>query len=536
MKFMKTLISSLIALFVLSGFVPAEVSEPIEKWDIFELELKGPADGNPYMEVRLSATFSNGITQKEVAGFYDGDGVYRIRFMPEQEGEWTYATRSNRRPLSNRQGAFEVVPPSGNNRGPVGVRDKFHFGYADGTRFVPVGTTAYSWLHRPKELREQTLKTLAGAPFNKLRMLLHSEDHKGRSVPELFPYPTSDPLARDWDTSQFNPEFFRHVEVHLHQLQDLGIEADIILFHSYGDDWGFAELTAEEDDRYLRYVMARFSAFRNVWWSVANEWDFVHTKTQEDWDRYFQIIHENDPYGHLLSIHNGFHLYDYRKPWITHASIQNGAAVEESGRAQLYRDVWEKPVIYDEAKYEGDLQQRWGQLSAEELVHRFWSGAVAGTYVSHGEAYNHPSREIWLSTGGVLRGQSPDRIAFLRNLLEESPGPIDPVDKWQDTRTGGVPGEYYLIYFGREAPTSWAFSLPRRGLADGQEFVVEVIDTWNMTISPVEGSFVAEREDRYRFRDRANRSVELPGRPYLALRIRKVGGESVFSIEEPPEM
>lgn len=31
-----------------------------------------------------------------------------------------------------------------------------------------------------------------------------------------------------------------------------------------------------------------------------------------------------------------------------------------------------KPVIYDEMGYEGNLQQNWGNLSAFEVVNRFW--------------------------------------------------------------------------------------------------------------------------------------------------------------------
>ena len=48
-------------------------------------------------------------------------------------------------------------------------------------------------------------------------------------------------------------------------------------------------LDAATDDRYVRYVVARLAAFRNVWWSMANEWDLARSKTMADWDRYFRI-------------------------------------------------------------------------------------------------------------------------------------------------------------------------------------------------------------------------------------------------------
>src|SRR5207244_2231948 len=102
----------------------------------------------------------------------------------------------------------------------------------------------------------------------------------------------------------------------------------------YGQSWGFDVMDAAADDRYLRYVVARFAAYRNVWWSMANEYDFLRTKTESDWDRFFQIVQQSDPYDHLRSIHNGHLLYDNNHPWVTHASIQNGSAVEETGRAE----------------------------------------------------------------------------------------------------------------------------------------------------------------------------------------------------------
>src|SRR5581483_7230286 len=166
---------------------------------------------------------------------------------------------------------------------------------------------------------------------------------------------------------------FQHFEQRLAQLRDLGIEADLILFHPYDRGrWGFDRMPAASDDRYLRYVVARFAAFRNVWWSLANEFDFMREKQPPDWDRFFQIVQASDPYAHLRSIHNGSVLYNHTLPWVTHASIQNGAAVEEPGRAELYRDVYRKPIVYDEVKYEGNIPKRWGNLSAEELVFRFW--------------------------------------------------------------------------------------------------------------------------------------------------------------------
>ena len=197
--------------------------------------------------------------------------------------------------------------------------------------------------------------------------------------------------------------------------------------------------------------------------------------------------------------------------------------MEEPGRAELYRDVYHKPVVYDEVKYEGNIPQALGTICrAEELVFRFWNATVAGTYVGHGETYQSPDEVLWWSKGGVLKGQSPARLAFLKKVLDDAPPEgIDPIDKWQDPRIGGKAGKYYLIYFGKERSTNWVFNLPRKNLADGSTFQVEILDTWNMTVSPVDGSFTAKKDGDYAFKDVNGRSVALPGKPWMALRIRK---------------
>jgi hypothetical protein len=280
-------------------------------------------------------------------------------------------------------------------------------------------------------------------------------------------------------------------------------------------------------------VVARFAAYRNIWWSMANEYDFLRTKNEADWDRFFQIVQKSDPFDHLRSIHNGRILYDNNKPWVTHASIQNGLAVKDPGSAELYRDVYRKPIVYDEVEYEGNHAARWAQLSGQELVHRFWAGTVAGTYVGHGEFFQEPHDIVWVGPGGTLKGESPARLAFLRKFMEDAPE-INPIDLWHDPRIGGKAGDYYLIYFGRETPATWNFELYRDGIADGTQFKIEVIDTWGMTITPVDGIFVAKKKDRYTFVDEKGRSVTLPGKPYQALRIRRVGGPRGEISDKPP--
>jgi Domain of unknown function (DUF5060)/Protein of unknown function (DUF4038)/Domain of unknown function (DUF5605) len=493
----------------------------VEQWGIFELALQGPSEGNPFLEVELTARFTYKHRAVEVDGFYDGDGIYRVRFMPDTPGTWSYRTESNSAALRGAEGTFTCVAPTAGNHGPVRVANTYHFAYADGTPFKQIGTTCYVWTHQGDALEEQTLATLREAPFNKLRMCVFPKSYAfNNNEPPYYPFPVLSKGPTRWqggfmvegsegwsfDWSHFEPEFFRHFEQRVGDLRDLGIEADIILFHPY-DRWGFATMDAATDDRYLRYVVARLAAYRNVWWSMANEFDFIKNKTLSDWDRFFRIVQESDPYGHLRSIHNGWVLYDHSQPWVTHQSIQKW----DLENVAVWREQHKKPVVVDECAYEGNIPQRWGNITGEEMVRRFWEGTAQGGYVGHSDTFLDPDEIVWWSKGGTLHGQSAPRLAFLRQILEEGPAAgLDPFDRQASVASffpcAGHAHEYYLVYFGNHQPAQMPLVLP-----EGEQYRGEILDTWAMTRTPL-----AEPVHN-------GTVISLDQKPYQALVLRRSG-------------
>lgn len=482
----------------------ASVSYPRElhRFGRFEIAFAGPQHGNPFTDVALALRVDTPRGVVEVPGFYDGDGVYRVRLLVEHPGLHRFESVSNARTMHGIHGEFDVSS-SAVGHGPVRVSDRFHFAYADGTRYAPVGTTAYAWTHQGDALEERTLQTLADAPFNKIRMCVFPKSYAfNENEPGRYPF-IGDPDA-GFDLERFDVQYWTRLEHRIDQLSALGIEADIILFHPY-DRWGFADMGEQADDRYLRYAVARLAGFGNVWWSLANEYDLLPAKTEADWERFAGIVQQCDPTSHLLSIHNCFEFYDYGREWITHASVQRRDLYKTAEMTDQWRKEWGKPVVIDECAYEGDLDQGWGNITGEEMVRRFWEGAVRGGYVGHGETYLRENDEIWWAKGGDLIGSSPARIAFLRRVLEEAPSGLEPVSHDWDAPSAGIPGRYMLFYYGFNQPRF------RRFLWDPEtEYTVDVIDTWNMTIERL--------PDRVSGRFR----IELPGRPYLALRFEAV--------------
>ncbi|MBL7493345.1 DUF5605 domain-containing protein [Frankia sp. AgB1.9] len=484
---------------VVEGSAATTFPRSASKWSTFEIRIAGPSHGNPFTDVELTALFDTDGHTTEVDGFYDGDGQWVLRFLPEATGRWSFRTTSTARSLHALTGEFEVSEALAGDHGPVRA-DGFHFAHADGTRHTPLGTTAYAWIHQPADVRAATLRTLASAPFTKLRMTVFPKGYLYNSnEPELFPF--AGDSTGGFDHTRFNPAFFRHLEATIVELGQLGIEADVILFHPY-DRWGFADLGRAADDRYVQYVVRRLSAIPNVWWSMANEYDLIAAKTESDWERLAAVVRANDPVRHLQSIHNGLTFYDQSREWITHASVQRTDTYRTAENVDEWRRTWGKPVVVDECGYEGNLEYSWGNISGQELTRRFWEGAVRGGYVGHGETYYRDDEQIWWAKGGLLTGESPARIQFLRRIIEEAPGGVlEPLARG-DAPQAGIAGEFYLTYFGFNRPYFYDATLPA-----GKEYRVDVIDTWNMTIDPLPATY----------RDRVR--VDLPSREYLAVRV-----------------
>jgi hypothetical protein len=94
----------------------------------------------------------------------------------------------------------------------------------------------------------------------------------------------------------------------------------------------------------------------------------------------------------------------------------------------------------------------------------------------------------------------------LRRIVEEGPADgLEPIKTPSNLYGVGRGDDYRLIYLAVQQPAEFILDLPAES-----EYRAEVINTWGMTITPLEG--------RWRGQSR----LKLPGTPYLALRVCKV--------------
>lgn len=487
--------------------------EKMRQYETFELTFHGQEPEGSQSSVDLSVIFTLNGVQKSVKGFYAGNGKYKVRYFPKEQGRCSWQTVTCLELDGQLSGIEECESADTSAHGMVKA-DGIHLKYEDGTRYIAVGTTVYAMVHQKKELVEETFGTLEKTPFNKIRFCVFPKHYDfNHNEPELFAFEKTD---GQWDVNRPCFAFWDMFEEQIRRLGRMGIEADLILFHPY-DHWGFAQMSKADCFIYLDYLLRRLSAIPNLWWSLANEYDLMDHFDRSWWAEFAEYIHENDPYGHMLSNHHCITQWDFSNENTTHCCLQSSAVV----RTPDFQDKYGKPVIFDECCYEGNIAYNWGNISGREMVNRFWITFVLGGYCTHGEtiAENGDLNDdivLWWAKGGVLRGESSERIAFLRKIMEELPGDLDPVrsmwdrksmlEKMKDPETAAmVPtvvkeimkmpeedfqnfmdgnreiaghcGEsVYMQYYAEHCTCIGSLLLPKE-----YKYDVEVIDTWEMT-------------------------------------------------------
>ena len=155
----------------------------MRQYETFELSFSGKPPRDQWAAIDLTAAFTCGGETKTVKGFYDGAGQYKVRFLPERAGDYTWKVSG-----AISAAGKETCAPAQDAHGPVravGTR----FVYADGTPFLPFGTTVYALASQADALVDRTIAALKDAPFNKIRMCVFPKHYDyNHNEPPYYPF------------------------------------------------------------------------------------------------------------------------------------------------------------------------------------------------------------------------------------------------------------------------------------------------------------------------------------------------------------
>lgn len=504
------------------------------QYHMYEIEIQEMPPEVSQVEVMLYGEFTCGETTITVPGFYAGNGIYKIRFLPQNTGLYRWKIKG----IFEGEGQEECFSSGDEIHHGLARADGTSIRFEDGELYRPFGTTVYGLIHQKKDLIVQTIDSILHSPFDKVRICLFPKSYVyNLNEPDEFPFVKNELGEFDYEYPYF--PFWEKLEKIIAFFEEHKIQVDLILFHPY-DRWGFSKMNRHQYTLYLNYLLRRLAAFPNVWWSLANEYDSMDCFDDGDWEAIEKQLDNLDPYGHMRSCHFMLQPYNYSKPGITHCSAQG----DDVSNVMELRNKYHKPVIYDEFGYEGNLRFPWGNLSAYEMVYRYWQICTRGGYASHGETFWNPEETLWWSKGGTLIGKSPARIGFLKEILNSLPEALEPIDtrymtpqileeirqglhpemvtdytkallrihvkkayqiieqneKYAAIYAGHCGEDAYLFYYGRRCTREADILLPQTAT-----YVIYIIDTWEMT--KTENMLNASGQIK----------VILPGKEYIAV-------------------
>jgi hypothetical protein len=262
----------------------------IGQWKRYVVSLPNPnVGGNPF-EVELDGRFTHLPSGRtvQVPGFYAGNGNWRIFFMPDAQGEWSYVTTSPDPELNGRSGTL-VCTASGLPGRLVPVENRWRMSEAgfDIPVILPVG----DWFKRPRS-REETDRFFAWA-----------RDVVGaRAIGITLAYFTLGqeigPYVEGQEGRTFNIPFWDRLNQLFDAARDAGMGHYVRI---YSDDEnnptrnGIGPRSAEEL-RLLRYTLARLGPYPVVIWDSGID---ISEYRDNSWIHWFaDWMQENDPWNH----------------------------------------------------------------------------------------------------------------------------------------------------------------------------------------------------------------------------------------------
>jgi len=368
-----------LALLALLGFAKESGASPlaVEEWNLVEITLTAEdAYLNPYKDVDVEATFTApDMTTMTMPGFWDGDSTWKIRFAPNQVGEWTYETSSTNpgdTGLDGQTGTIDVtaytgtldsyehgwaLQPSGNDR---------YITYTDGTPFYWLGYTR--WGIFKGERYDDSNDSRFDSQF---KGITDRNVASGYNVVQTSPFaqiPAGWCFAGEacpWLDDTFttmNLDYWRDGDRKMEYLAQSGL---IVSFNNPGFSTGFYD-AAELDNykRITRYILARYGAYPVNWLSGTEVlWTGEYTgnvAAKTIFEQVVDYLHQLDPYDRLNSNMDfwtgspyGTTYGFFSGDWFNYVNneIGHGAPVNADPWANLYARS-PGPIVETEANFE----------------------------------------------------------------------------------------------------------------------------------------------------------------------------------------
>jgi len=410
---------------VVGGEVPLyHVAEFVVRGPVF-----GPSDA-PARDVQVKAVFrhESGTPTIKVFAFWDGDGndgakggVFKVRFCPTRPGRWRLAGLETNRP------GFEPLATAVTcvaSRHPgFWLPDGRWYRRSNGSHPFILGNTHYTFLsrrdNRGRVCCDPVLDIRRSARYyKKVRFSLF-----GGRYPDPTLKPFLDDAGRPSDDGRFafrpNPAWFlRGVDPAVAEGFERDVVCDLILC---GPDTRESRSTLKYHPRpWLRYVAARYGAYPNVWFCLANEWDIKDPRyTAEEIRGAGSYLRSCLAYPAPISVHGSPRRWrpELNGSWHDHVIIQYKVKrLPQAADAVLesFSLGGKKPVVNDENGYQG----KGDGFALGDVVEGCLGTFLGGGYPTTGEKFASKKGQYFWGGFDPEKHSATKHLAFLRRFLE----------------------------------------------------------------------------------------------------------------------
>ncbi len=262
---------------ILLGYLPlaGNTGESATLWHKYEIAFSSKVDyPNPLYDVSEFSVLFRSPTGRErkVNGFWDGERDWKVRFQPDEIGQWTWSSTCSDRKnkgLQGQSGQFECVQANESlelfKRGAIKhIPGKYYLTYSDGTPFFWLACT--SWNGAMKSTQ---------ADWD--RYLQHRRNHQYNVIQFVTTQWRGGDSNRDGDVAftgsgriEINPVFFQKLDEKVDRINEFGLVAAPVLLWALPSVNGRHlspgyYLPVDEAAKLASYIVARYQGNQVIW-------------------------------------------------------------------------------------------------------------------------------------------------------------------------------------------------------------------------------------------------------------------------------
>ena len=386
------IIAALIVVLCCNGYARAE-ENTVQQWARFEQTFTSSREyDNAVQDVRVKVEFTSPNNNKRTLNaFWDGGRRWRVRFSPDERGEWTYKTicsDKGNNGLHNQEGSFQCRRYKGSlplfRHGELRLsKNRRYFEHADGTPFFWLADTVWCGpLFADLDdwnvfLKDRVAKEFTAIQFVMTQWRMAKKDADGN------------PTFTGEEKVSINPAFFQRMDNYVDAINHAGLLAvPVLLWAIRGEDNPGYYLPEDQKIVLADYMIARYGAHQVIWF-LGGDGNYTG-ENAETWKRIGRAVFNEDQHR-LATQHVRGRSWigkEFRnEPWFSFIGYQSGHGDDEGTFRWLNQGPpstnWNNtptlPVINTEPNYEAHNGYKYRKVHNDHSIRRaaYWSLLVS---------------------------------------------------------------------------------------------------------------------------------------------------------------